>query len=314
MKGRYLGLAQNGLLEKRIAEATDRLKSCELCPRRCGVDRLSEDSGYCRTGRHARVASFGPHFGEESVLVGRAGSGTVFFCGCNLLCRFCQNYELSHVLADCRPLTDSELATVMVDLQHQGCHNINLVTPTHVVPQILSALPEAVRQGLTVPLVYNCGGYELVDTLRLLDGIVDIYMPDAKFWLSDSAGRYADAPEYPRYMRKSLVEMQRQVGDLLVDETGLAFRGLLVRHLLMPGGKSEAEAIFRFLAEKVSRGCYLNIMDQYRPCGEAERIAGLEQVISAEEFELARIAARKAGLTRLDEKDFSSFIRRLVGR
>ncbi|MGW8193026.1 MAG: radical SAM protein [Desulforhopalus sp.] len=313
MDGSYLRLAQNGELEKRIAEATARLENCELCPRRCGIDRLAGDAGYCRTGRHALVASYGPHFGEESVLVGSGGSGTVFFCGCNLLCRFCQNYDISHVQAGCHAMNDLELAAVMVELQHQGCHNINLVTPSHVVPQILAALAEAVSMGLTVPLVYNCGGYELVDSLLLLEGIIDVYMPDVKFWRRESAMRYADAPDYQHYVRTALKEMQRQVGDLQTDNNGLATKGLLVRHLLMPGGLAEAEAIFKFLAEEVSKNCFLNIMDQYHPCGEAESIDGLENMITAEYHEQARQAARRVGLSRLDEKDFGSIIRRLLG-
>ena len=314
MRPRYLEAMRSGVLEKRIAAARELLSPCRLCPRQCGVDRLADERGYCRTGRCAEVASYGPHFGEESVLVGSHGSGTIFFCGCNLLCTFCQNYEISRVTdPDCRPLDDRELAAIMVELQEAGCHNINFVTPTHVVPQILAALPHAIRAGLRVPLVYNCGGYERVESLRLLDGIVDIYMPDAKFWEKESGRRYAKAPDYPEVMRAALTEMQRQVGDLQLDTGGLAERGLLARHLLMPGGLAEAVAIFQFLAEDISPNCYVNIMDQYRPCGEAA-LLGDGATISSTMLEEAINAAKKAGLSRLDKRDMPSLIRRLMSR
>jgi putative pyruvate formate lyase activating enzyme len=312
MGGRYLQAQRSGLLQKNIAEACAALGSCTLCPRGCGVDRASGEHGYCRVGRRARVASYGAHFGEESVLVGSKGSGTIFFCGCNLLCRFCQNYDISHQADDCLAVTDRQLASIMVELQSQGCHNINLVTPSHVVPQILAALPEAIGQGLTLPLVFNCGGYELVDTLLLLDGIVDIYMPDLKFWHQESSASLADAQDYPQIMQKAVIEMQRQVGDLQLNRDGLATEGLLCRHLLMPGGLSEAEKIFAFLAEEISTGCYLNIMDQYRPCGEAAQVEGLEEMISADCYGKAVEVAKKLGLTRLDRKDFGAIFRRLI--
>lgn len=312
MGGRYLQAQRSGLLQKNIAEACAALGACTLCPRGCGVDRASGERGYCRVGRRARIASYGPHFGEESVLVGSKGSGTIFFCGCNLLCRFCQNYDISHQADDCLALTDRQLASIMVELQSQGCHNINLVTPSHVVPQILAALPEAIGRGLTLPLVFNCGGYELVDTLLLLDGIVDIYMPDLKFWHKESSASLADAPDYPQIMQKAVIEMQRQVGDLQLNREGLATEGLLGRHLLMPGGLSEAEKIFAFLAEEISTGCYLNIMDQYRPCGEAGQVEGLGEMISADYYGKAVKAAEKLGLTRLDRKDFGAIFRKLM--
>ncbi|HBG20866.1 MAG TPA: radical SAM protein [Desulfobulbaceae bacterium] len=314
MKPLYLEAMRSGVLEKQIAAATELLSPCRLCPRQCGVDRLADERGYCRTGRLAEVASYGPHFGEESVLVGSHGSGTIFFCGCNLLCTFCQNYEISRVTdPDCRMVDDRELATIMVELHEAGCHNINFVTPTHVVPQILAALPHAIRAGLRVPLVYNCGGYERLESLRLLEGIVDIYMPDAKFWERESGRRYAKAPDYPGVMRTALAETQRQVGDLRMNEKGLAERGLLVRHLLMPGGLAEAAAIFQFLAEEISPGCYVNIMDQYRPCGEAAP-PGDGGTISRAMLDEAIRAAKKAGLSRFDERDMASLIRRLMSR
>jgi len=314
MKPRYLEAMRTEVLEKAIATSRELLNSCRLCPRQCGVDRLMDERGHCRTGRLAEVASYGPHFGEESVLVGSHGSGTIFFCGCNLLCTFCQNYEISRVTdPDCRAVDDRQLAAIMVELQEAGCHNINFVTPSHVVPQILAALPHAIRAGLRVPLVYNCGGYERVESLRLLDGIVDIYMPDAKFWERESGRRYARAPDYPAVMRAALVEMQRQVGDLRMNEKGLAERGLLVRHLLMPDGLAEAAAIFQFLAEEISPGCYVNIMDQYRPCGKAA-LPGDGGTISRAMMNEAVRAAKKAGLSRFDQRDMPSLIRRLMSQ
>ncbi len=315
MAARYLEAMTSGLLAARIGQAEKLLGDCTLCPRQCRVDRLAGERGFCRTGRWAEVASYGPHFGEESVLVGSGGSGTIFFCGCNLLCTFCQNYGISRSDDhDCRAVSDRELAAVMVKLQGMGCHNINFVTPTHVVPQILAALPVAIEVGLRVPLVYNSGGYESVESLRLLDGIVDIYMPDVKFWAAESGRRYANAPDYPEKMRAALVEMQRQVGDLRLGATGLAEKGLLVRHLLMPGGLDEARAIFHYLAEAISPNCYLNIMDQYRPCGDAvnDPIAG--KAIDPAMLAAATDAATAAGLNRLESRDLAAFFRRLIGR
>jgi putative pyruvate formate lyase activating enzyme len=289
------------------------LNPCTLCPRQCRVDRSAGERGYCGSGRLAEVASYGPHFGEESVLVGSGGSGTIFFCGCNLRCTFCQNYAISHGEdSDCRPVSDHELAAIMVQLQNLGCRNINFVTPTHVVPQILAALPAAVEAGLKVPLVYNCGGYERVETLQLLEGIFDIYMPDAKFSHPESGLRYANAADYPEILQAALGEMQRQVGDLQIHGDGLAARGLLVRHLLMPEGLGEAEEIFRFLAEDISRNCYLNIMDQYRPCGQLAGRPGTPPTISAAYHGAAVRAAETAGLLRLDRLDMAAFLRRLL--
>jgi putative pyruvate formate lyase activating enzyme len=314
MTPRYLEAMRSGLLAARIEASRQLLTPCRLCPRQCGVDRLADERGYCRSGRLAEVASYGPHFGEEGVLSGSRGSGTIFFCGCNLLCTFCQNYEISRGLdSDCRPADDLQLAAIMVELQEAGCHNINFVTPSHVVPQLLAALPHAIRQGLRVPLVYNCGGYERVETLRLLDGIVDIYMPDAKFWERESGRRYAKAPDYPGVMRAALSEMQRQAGDLRVNQEGLAESGLLVRHLLMPDGLGEAAAIFRFLAEEISPDCYVNIMDQYRPCGEAALAGDCRTIGPAMLAEAGRIA-RQAGLSRFDERDLADLLRLLMSR
>lgn len=315
MESSYLAASRSGLLDRRIDESRQLLKKCYLCPRRCDVDRLAGKFGLCRTGSKAEVASYGPHFGEEAVLVGNHGSGTIFFCGCSLLCVFCQNYDISHPEEySCRPVDDQELAQMMVELQEQGCHNINLVTPSHVVPQILAALPSAIEHGLTIPLVYNSSGYDSVASLHLLDGIVDIYMPDFKFWSADSIKRYAKAADYPETTRSALREMQRQVGDLQINAQGFAVRGLLVRHLLMPGGVAETDAILHFLAKEISVDCYVNIMDQYRPSGRADEFAELGAVISPKEYQQAVQRAEKYGLTRLDRRDFTHLLRQLLDR
>jgi len=312
---RYLRSYENGILQKRRDTAMQILAACTLCPSQCGVDRMHGELGFCRTGRYARVASYGPHFGEESCLVGTGGSGTIFFCGCNLLCSFCQNYEISRGIdAECAELSPAELARVMVDLQESGCHNINFVTPTHVTAQILEALLIAIEHGLKVPLVYNCGGYEEVATLRLLAGIVDVYMPDAKFFYPEPAARFLKAPDYPEKMCMALIEMQRQVGDLRMSDNGLAEGGLLVRHLLMPSGLADAKEIFRFIAEKISSDCYLNVMDQYRPCGEIAGEADMQGITAPELYQDALAAARDAGLHRFDQKDFNVLLARLLAR
>ena len=311
----YLQAYTDGTLEQKIKACQRVLKNCTLCPRHCRIDRLAGETGYCRTAARASVASFGPHFGEEACLVGTGGSGTIFFCGCNLMCSFCQNYALSRGAdLDCREVSDDDLASVMIELQNGGCHNINFVTPTHVTPKILSALPAAIGKGVKVPLVYNCGGYESLETLHLLGGIIDIYMPDAKFYHSEPAARLLNAADYPVRMREALTEMQRQVGDLVMNKSGLAERGLLVRHLLMPGGLADIRAICRFLAEEISPNCYLNIMDQYHPCGAAKEDPQLAQPISHEMYQKSLAAAQAAGLTRVEERDLSSLLARILGR
>lgn len=306
----YLKLHESGELEKRIESAYALLSKCELCPRRCKTDRLNDKRGICKTGLKAVVSSHTPHFGEESPLVGRNGSGTIFITHCNLLCLFCQNYDISHQ-GDGIEVSDEQFAAMMIDLQNQGCHNINFVTPTHVVPQILAALPHAVKNGLSVPIVYNSSGYDSVDTLRLLDGVVDIYMPDFKFWDPEKASRFAKAPDYPELAREALVEMHRQVGDLVLDENQIARHGLLVRHLVMPGGLTETKEIMRFLAREISSKTYVNVMAQYRPCGLASQYPPIDRPLSPEEFNKARQLAKKAGLNRLDEKDWAGLFRLL---
>ncbi len=296
----YLNALETGLLERRVKQGLKALTHCTLCPRRCGVDRTAGETGFCRTGRRAVVASYDAHFGEETPLVGHNGSGTIFFTHCNLRCNFCQNYDISH-LGDGRALDDDQLATVMLNLQQAGCHNINLVTPSHVVPQILSAVFLAAQRGLTVPLVYNCGGYDGIETLGLLDGIVDIYMPDFKFWDKKVAGETCDAPDYPEVARRALIEMHRQVGDLCIDEdSGLAFKGLLVRHLVLPGGLAGTKKVMAFLANSLSRSTYVNVMSQYRPCGRARDMPALAVALSPVEYDRAVQEAKVAGITRLD--------------
>jgi len=278
--------------------------ACRLCPRRCGADRLAGETGVCRSTDKVVVASYSPHFGEEAPLVGTHGSGTIFFSLCNLLCSFCQNFEISHRPAG-EALEPGELAGVMIRLKKLGCHNINFVTPTHVVPQILQALIPAVDQGLDLPLVYNCGGYESAETLRLLEGIIDIYMPDFKFWDNRWAERFCSVPDYRERAREAVLEMHRQVGDLQLDAKGLAERGLLVRHLIMPDDIAGSREVMSFLAREISPRTYVNVMGQYRPCGLARRDEHINRSIYPAELTAAVKAAREAGLERLDNDLFA---------
>jgi len=301
MEPLYINAHKEGILRDRIERAREILESCVLCPRACKVNRLTGETGVCKTGRYAQVSSYGPHFGEEAPLVGRYGSGTVFFTHCNLLCVFCQNFDISHEGAG-ETVGPEKLARIMLSLQNSGCHNINFVTPTHVVPQILEALPDAVEQGLNVPLVYNSGGYDSVDTLKLLDGIFDIYMPDFKFSRDIPATFYCKAPDYPVAVKNAIKEMHRQVGDLVVNEKGHAQRGLLVRHLVMPEDLAGTRDAMGFLAREVSKNTYVNIMDQYRPCGDISRFKELSRAITRQEYLEALNAAETQGITRLDER------------
>ncbi len=311
--GRYVKLAATGELQKRAQQAKGLLAACTLCPRKCAVNRLENERGDCCIGEFAEVASFGPHFGEESPLVGRNGSGTIFFYGCNLHCVFCQNHDISHGKGESEEIArPKQLARVMLHLQEQGCHNINLVTPSHVVPQILEALVHAVDDGLSVPLVYNSGGYDSLDTLVLLDGIIDIYMPDVKFMDKESAGKYLDADDYPEGVKRALKEMQRQVGDLQIGEDGLAVQGLLVRHLLMPDNLIDSKTVFSFLAKQISADCYINIMDQYRPCFKAGEYPELLGSISAAEYNEAVRIAKDYGLKRIDKRNLSQLMKMLL--
>ena len=301
MESSYLKTHKDGILQERIETALSILENCHLCPRHCEVNRLEDEVGVCKTGRQAVVSSYSPHFGEEDPLVGRRGSGTIFMTHCNLGCVFCQNYEISH-LSQGVPVDATRLTEMMLSLQRRGCHNINFVTPTHMVPQILEALPEAIEEGLQVPLVYNCGGYEEVDTLQLLDGIFDIYMPDFKFWDSETAARFCSAPDYREKACAAVKEMHRQVGDLTLDKEGVAQYGLLIRHLVMPKGLASTREIMRFLANEVSKETYVNVMSQYRPCGEAHEFPELRRSITSEEFRDAVSMAQEEGIYRLDER------------
>jgi len=295
----YIQTYKKGLLKEKIKAAREILRSCTLCPRKCGADRLSGETGVCRTGEHALVSSFDAHFGEEAPLVGKHGSGTIFFTHCNLLCNFCQNYDISHEGWG-ESVSSEQLAEIMLSLQKIGCHNINFVTPTHVVPQILSALEIAIPKGLSVPIVYNTGGYDRVETLQLLEGVVDIYMPDFKFWDSELAEKTCKAPDYPEAVRRALKEMHRQVGDLVTDKAGIACRGLLLRHLVLPCGLAGTRDIMRFVAKEISPNTYVNIMAQYRPCGRAAEVEELAGFPSKTEYETAVQAAIEEGITRLD--------------
>jgi len=295
----YLALHRRGELARRAASALAALAACRLCPRGCGADRLRGEHGTCETGRHARVASHGPHHGEEDVLRGRGGSGTIFFAQCNLHCVFCQNHDISHTACG-TPLPPGRLAEVMLELQDLGCHNVNLVTPSHVVAQILEALPRAVDGGLRLPLVYNTSGYDTVETLRLLEGVVDVYLADFKLWDPDAARHYLHAQDYPEVARAALREMHRQVGALSLDERGLARHGVLVRHLVMPGGVAGTRDVAGFLARELSPDTYLNLMAQYHPAGEVTGGAfpGIARCATREEIAAAREDAGAAGLHR----------------
>ncbi len=296
----YLNLFESGELGRRVEAALQMLAACRLCPRYCEVNRLAGETGFCKGGRQAMVSSYNPHFGEERPLVGSGGSGTIFLTNCNLRCSFCQNYDISH-LGHGREVSAGRLAEMMLRLQQMGCHNINFVTPTHYLPQILEALPPAIEDGLRLPLVWNCGGYESVPALQLLDGIVDIYMPDAKFASSEVTQRLCGAPDYPERMQEALTEMHRQVGDLRFDERGLATRGLLVRHLVLPNDQAGTEQIARFLCQ-LSPDTYLNVMAQYRPCHKAHSDELIDRPLSIEEYRQAVEVVLETGLHQLDER------------
>lgn len=304
----YLALHQSGELVSRIERARARLRSCTLCPRRCRVNRLAGELGQCQTGALARVASYGPHFGEERPLVGRGGSGTIFFACCNLACVFCQNHDISQpasLLGGARSLwetTTEELAQMMLDLQLRECENINLVSPSHVVPQILAALGIAAERGLRLPLVYNTGGYDGLSSLRLLRGVVDIYMPDMKYSDEEVARRLSGVPDYVRRNRQAVLEMHKQVGDLVLDGRGVARRGLLVRHLVLPGGLAGTTEVARFLASEVSADTYINVMAQYRPTHQSWAYPEIARPLTAEEYRSAVQEVLQAGLWRLDER------------
>jgi len=288
------------------------LEECCLCPRQCGVNRLAGESGKCHITRKVVVSSYGPHFGEEAPLVGRHGSGTIFFTYCNLRCVFCQNYTISQ-LGEGSEVGKEELARMMLSLQAEGCHNINLVSPTHVLPYILDALELAVGMGLNLPLVYNSGGYDSVETLKLLDGIVDIYMPDIKYSDERIAEQLSGIKDYPGVNKAAIGEMHRQVGDLQIDEWGVAQQGLLVRHLVLPNRLAGTQEVVRFLAQEVSTNTYLNIMAQYHPCHKAFDMPQLARPVNREEFYEAIDLAHQQGLYRLDKHHFPLPLRLIPG-
>lgn len=295
----YLKLLRNGELEQRVAQAYAMLAKCCVCAWECRVDRLAGKLGICRTAERPSVSSYGPHMGEEDPLRGWSGSGTIFFARCNLRCQFCQNHDISQSDSG-EEISPQALASMMLELQHLGCHNINLVSPSHVVPQILAAVLVAAQGGLHLPLVYNTGGYDSVEMLKILDGVVDIYMPDMKYASAQIARFYSKIPNYPLYNQAAVREMHRQVGDLQLDENGLAMRGLLVRHLVLPNNLAGTAEIVHFLAEQISTNTYLNLMDQYRPAFNARQFAKLNRRITSQEYEAAIELAEKAGLHRVD--------------
>ncbi len=306
----YLALHRSGELARRRDEAIASLASCRACPRDCAVDRLADKTAVCKTGRYAQVASYFPHFGEEDCLRGWRGSGTIFFSMCNLRCVFCQNFDISQ---ENRGMVTPplRLAEMMLELQAMGCHNINFVTPEHVVPQVLEALVVAVEAGLRLPLVYNTSAYDSLESLAWLDGVVDIYMPDFKIWGPAEALRFLKARDYPEAARQALTEMHRQVGPLKFDEHGLAKRGVLVRHLVMPDPVAGTPEILRFLAESLSSDTYVNVMSQYRPAGKVrgDKYTEINRPVSTGEYKEALALARALGL-RLDQRERSWLVYR----
>lgn len=294
----YIALYERGVLEQRLDALEKLVSPCTLCPHGCSVPRDSSAGGACRSGILPMVSSAGPHFGEEAPLVGRGGSGTIFFTNCNLGCIFCQNYDISH-LGQGREVSCRELALTMISLQERGCHNINFVTPTHMVYGIVRALIMAVPMGLHVPLVYNSGGYDSVETLKLLNGVFDIYMPDFKYWDEEISYDLSGVRDYPQIARSALWEMHEQVGDLVLDEHGVARRGLLVRHLVLPQGLSGARKVVDFI-RSLSADTYLNLMDQYRPAYRAAEYPALRRRTTLQEFDEAALYARERGMSRLN--------------
>jgi len=288
----YIEVYEKGILNQRIEALNEILKECRLCPRQCRVNRVGGETGYCGAPADLMVSSAFPHFGEEPPLVGYHGSGTIFLTHCNLLCIFCQNYDISHQGRGIK-ISSDDMARTMVKLQEMGCHNINFVTPTHYAPQIIASLPKAIEMGLRVPIVYNCSGYESIEVIKLLEGIIDIYMPDIKYMDERFSGKFSNAHDYPKVVKSVLKEMHRQVGDLQINNSGIAERGLLIRHLVMPNGVASTEAVLRFIAEEISIHSYVNIMDQYRPEYRAYEYPEINRRITNKEYlEAIQIAKR----------------------
>jgi putative pyruvate formate lyase activating enzyme len=297
----YRNLIDSGDLKKRVSEAYEHLSICDVCALECPVDRREGKLGACKTGIKAKVSSYGPHLGEEDPLRGRRGSGTIFFSRCNLRCQYCQNHDISQTDQG-EEVESEDIAQMMLELQSQGCHNINFVSPSHVVPQIMAAVLIAGHAGLKLPLVYNTGGYDSHTMLKLLDGVIDIYMPDMKYADPKLAHKFSKIPNYPQKNQAAVREMFNQVGDLEVDERGIALRGLLVRHLILPNNLAGTDEIIHFLATEISRNTYLNLMDQYRPSFNAHHFPELNRRISTEEYNYAVQTAHRVGLNRLDER------------
>lgn len=291
----YLKLYKSGELNAIIDRTFGLLQSCVICPRKCKVNRLKNEQGFCKTGPRAKVCSFMPHHGEEPPISGYNGSGTIFFSHCNMACVYCQNFEFSQ-MEEGREVEAEELAGFMLQLQNLNCHNINLVTPTHVMPQILQAFKLAVSQGLKLPIVYNTGGYELKGILKLLEGIVDIYLPDMRYADNAMAAKYSNAPEYPKYNQEALREMQRQVGVAQIDEAGIIKKGVIIRHLVMPNNIAGTDKIMRFISEELSKDTYISLMSQYYPCFKAEEFPELSRRITTKEYEEAQNSMERYGL------------------
>lgn len=295
MYPRYLNLLQSGELLGRVRASYEALRSCTLCPRKCGVNRLADEKGFCFIGKHAIVASYNSHHGEEPPISGFRGSGTIFFSSCNLRCIFCQNYPISQ-LRNGRTVTPEKLADMMLSLQKDGCHNINLVTASHVVPQFIAGLYIAAKKGLKIPIAYNSSGYDGLESLRLLDGIIDIYMPDIKYSSNAMAETYSEAPRYWDFVRPAIKEMHRQVGDLVIDENKIAVRGLIIRHLVLPENISGTDKVLEFIADEVSINTYVSLMSQYFPAYKAVNHPIMYRRVTHAEFEHAVDTFHKLGL------------------
>lgn len=293
----YLNLFKENI-NKRIEKLFKVLENCEVCPRKCHVNRIGGEKGFCKLGKLAFVSAFHPHFGEESPLVGKYGSGTIFFTSCNLSCVYCQNYEISQLRIG-EEVSFERLAEIMISLQDRGCHNINLVTPSPQIPQILKSLSIAIRKGLKIPLVYNTSSYDSIETLKLLDGIIDIYMPDVRYSNDRIALKYSNAPKYFQIMKKAVKEMHGQVGDLVLDKDGIAKKGLLVRHLVLPNDLAGSERIFEFLAKEISKDTFLNIMDQYYPSYKASQFPEISRRITNQEYQRVINLAKNLELKRI---------------
>ena len=295
----YLELFETKELELRLEQLYELLGECRVCPRECEVNRLEGEIGCCGIGRKARVSSYGPHYGEEAPLRGWRGSGTIFFGGCNLGCVYCQNADISQHPHG-REVDPQGLGRIMLDLQKAGCHNINLVSPSHLVPQIIAGLIHAADHGLKLPLVYNTGGYDSLQVIKLLDGIVDIYMPDMKYSDRVVGEKYSGVPDYPRINQLAVAEMHRQVGDLVLSNHGIALRGVIIRHLILPENLAGSHSILDFIAREISKNTYLNLMDQYRPAYLAGDYPELSGRVGEEQYGDLVEAAKELGLNRLD--------------